>query len=104
MSPEAAGWVAVARLADLGERGRMLVAVGGTEIALLRVGDRVYAIQSRCPHRSGPLIRGYVEAGPAIRCPMHGWRYDLTTGESDRPARATVYPVRVDGDQISVLV
>ena len=104
MSPEAAGWVAVARLGDLGDRGRTLVAVGGTEIALFRVDEQVYAIQSRCPHRSGPLIRGFVEAGPAIRCPMHGWRYDLTTGESDRPARATVFPVRVDGDRISVLV
>jgi nitrite reductase/ring-hydroxylating ferredoxin subunit len=39
-----------------------------------------------------------------VRCPMHGWRYDLATGESDRPARAVVYPVRVDGDRISVLV
>jgi nitrite reductase (NADH) small subunit len=103
MSPEATGWVAVARLADLGERGRTLVRVGGTEIALFRVDEQVYAIQSRCPHRSGPLIRGFVETGPRIRCPMHGWCYDLTTGESDRPARATVFPVRVDGDRISVL-
>jgi nitrite reductase (NADH) small subunit len=104
MSPEAAGWVAVARLEDLGERDRALVRVGHTEIALFRTGGQVYAVENRCPHRGGPLIRGFVEAGPAIRCPMHGWRYDLATGESDRPARATVYPVRVDGDQISVLV
>ena len=104
MSPDTSGWVTVARLADLAERGRTLVQVGDAEIALFQVDERVYAVQSRCPHRGGPLIRGFVEAGPAIRCPMHGWRYDLATGESDRPARATVYPVRVDGDRISVLV
>jgi nitrite reductase (NADH) small subunit len=104
MSPDAAGWVAVARLADLGERGRALVRVGAAEIALFRVDERVYAIDNRCPHRAGPLIRGFVEPGPAVRCPMHGWRYDLGTGASDRPARATVYPVRVEGDEISVLL
>jgi nitrite reductase [NAD(P)H] small subunit len=104
MPPEATGWVAVARLADLGERGRAVVQVGEVEIALFRVDGRVYAIQSRCPHRDGPLIRGFVDPGPGIRCPMHGWRYDLTTGESDRPAKATVYPVRVDGEEIAVLL
>jgi len=104
MSPDAPGWVAVARLADLGDRGRTVVTVRGAEIALFQVDGRVYAIQSRCPHRNGPLIRGFVEAGPGIRCPMHGWRYDLATGESDRPARATVYPVRVEGEEISVLL
>jgi nitrite reductase (NADH) small subunit len=104
MSPEGPGWVAVARLADLAERGRTLVQVRDVEIALFRVDERVYAIQSRCPHRSGPLIRGFVDPGPGIRCPMHGWRYDLATGESDRPAKATVYPVRVEGEEISVLL
>ncbi len=102
MSPDAEGWVPVARLAELDDRGRALVRLGDTEIALFRVDDHVYAVHNRCPHRAGPLIRGYLEAGPAIRCPMHGWRYDLRTGESDRPARATVYPVRVVGDEISI--
>ena len=103
MPPEPAGWVTVARLADLTERGRTLVRAADAEIALFQVDSRVFAIQNRCPHRGGPLIRGFVE-GMAVRCPMHGWCYDLATGESDRPARATVYPVRVDGDRIAVLV
>jgi nitrite reductase/ring-hydroxylating ferredoxin subunit len=64
----------------------------------------VYAIRNRCPHRGGPLVRGFVETGPAVRCPMHGWRYDLVTGESDRPARATVYRVRVENDEVSILL
>lgn len=104
MSPDAPGWVAVARLADLGERGRKVVQVGEVEIALFRVDERVFAIQNRCPHRSGPLIRGFLEPGPGIRCPMHGWRYDLATGACDRPAKATVYPVRVEGEEIAVLL
>jgi nitrite reductase (NADH) small subunit len=101
MSPDD-GWVVVARLGDFDPRGRTLVRLGDREIALFRVAERVYAVNNRCPHRDGPLIRGFLEDGPAIRCPMHGWRYDLATGESDRPARATVYPVRVEGDRVSV--
>ncbi len=104
MPPDAGSWVAVARLADLGERGRTVVQVGEVEIALFRVAERVYAIQNRCPHRNGPLIRGFLDDGPGIRCPMHGWRYDLATGDCDRPAKATVYPVRVDGEEIAILL
>jgi nitrite reductase (NADH) small subunit len=103
MSPEAdAGWVVVARLEELDARGRAVVKVGTTEVALVTADGRLFAIQGRCPHRGGPLVRGYVEAGPAIRCPMHGWRFDLETGASDRPARATVYPVRVENGQIAI--
>lgn len=104
MSPDPAGWVAIARLGDFDAQGRAMVKVGDTEVALFRVDGQVYAIQNRCPHRGGPLVRGFLVAGPAIRCPMHAWRYDLATGVSNRPARATVYPVRVDGDQVSILL
>jgi nitrite reductase (NADH) small subunit len=104
MPPESRGWVPVARLEQLDARGRTVVRAEGVEIALLTVDGRIFAIQSRCPHREGPLVRGLLEPGPAIRCPMHGWRFDLVTGESDRPGRATVYPVRVDDGQISVLL
>ena len=102
MSPDADGWVTIARLQDLDARGRALVKVAGREIALFRVDGRVYAIQGRCPHRQGPLVRGFVEPGPSVRCPMHGWCFQLETGASDRPAHATVYPVRVEGDEIAV--
>jgi nitrite reductase/ring-hydroxylating ferredoxin subunit len=45
------------------------------------------------------LSRGTVEAaaegtGCFVRCPMHGWRFDLATGDSNgRPANATVYTI-----------
>jgi nitrite reductase (NADH) small subunit len=104
MSPETGSWVAVARLEEIDARGRRLVEVAGTQIALFHVDGRVYAVRNRCPHRGGPLVRGFVEEGPAVRCPMHGWRFDLVTGASDRPARATVYPARVEGDEVQVLL
>jgi nitrite reductase/ring-hydroxylating ferredoxin subunit len=92
------------RVADAGDvpiGGRMLVTAAGREIALFNVDGVVYAINNRCPHKSGPLIRGYID-GCGIKCPMHGWRYDLATGESERPATATVYPVIVEGDGVFI--
>ena len=79
----------------------MLVTVDGTEVALFNVDGVLYAINNRCPHRNGPLIRGYVD-GRSIKCPMHGWRYDLATGRSERPATATVYSVSNDSDGIFI--
>lgn len=79
---------------------RRLVTIDGTEIALFNINGTVFAIKNRCPHRSGPLIRGYVDGNSGIKCPMHGWRFDLRTGESKRPARATTYQTKIDGGRL----
>ena len=52
-------------------------------MALFNVEGRLYAIGNRCPHRSGPLVQGRVETVDgtlAVRCPIHGWLFDLATG------------------------
>jgi nitrite reductase (NADH) small subunit len=93
--------VRVAEAADVPSGSRKLVTTAGREIALFNVNGVIYAINNRCPHKSGPLIRGYV-SGRSITCPMHGWRYDLATGESERPATATVYPVTVEAGGVFI--
>jgi nitrite reductase/ring-hydroxylating ferredoxin subunit len=43
----------------------------------------------------------YAQEGQILRCPWHGWEYDITTGQSVFDARVKVvsYPVEiVDGD------
>jgi nitrite reductase/ring-hydroxylating ferredoxin subunit len=87
--------VRVAEAVDVPYGSRKLVTAAGREIALFNVDGVIYAIDNRCPHKSGPLIRGYID-GRGIKCPMHGWRYDLATGHSERPATATVYAVTVE--------
>jgi nitrite reductase/ring-hydroxylating ferredoxin subunit len=87
--------VRVADAVDVPSGSRKLVTTAGREIALFNVDGVIYAINNRCPHKSGPLIRGYID-GRGIKCPMHGWRYDLATGQSERPAAATVYAVTVE--------
>lgn len=60
------------------------VVIDGQRVAVFHVEGRRYAVGDRCPHRGGPLSRGTVEpvpgSGPAVRCPIHGWLFDLATG------------------------
>jgi nitrite reductase/ring-hydroxylating ferredoxin subunit len=93
--------VATLREVPPGERKR--VAVAGRDIVLFNVGGEVFALADRCPHQGGRLsegrLVGLVEAaepgryawsrpGEIIRCPWHGWEFDLRTGQSRcEPAR-----------------
>lgn len=93
-------WTEVCPLQELPPGGRKLVKINNTEIALFNLRGVIYAIKNRCPHRSGPLIRGFIDPTGGIKCPMHGWRFDLRDGSSERPARATVYPVKVENGAV----
>lgn len=54
--------------------------VGEVAITVFRQRDgQLFATQSQCPHRQGPLADGIVGAGTVI-CPFHGWKFDLATG------------------------
>jgi len=91
-------WFEACLLDALPPGARKLVRLNTLEIALFNLEGSIYAIKNRCPHRSGPLIRGFIDPTGGIKCPMHGWRFDLRDGSSERPAQATVYPVKiVDG-------
>ncbi len=60
--------------------GRTFV-VGGEGVAVFRSRTGgVYATQAECPHRKGPLAEGTL-GGAVLACPLHGFRFDLTTGE-----------------------
>jgi NAD(P)H-dependent nitrite reductase small subunit len=95
-------WTEVCQLEEIPPGRRKLVKINNTEIALFNLKGTIYAIKNRCPHRSGPLIRGFIDPAGGIKCPMHGWRFDLRDGSSERPARATVYPVKVDAGRLYI--
>jgi nitrite reductase/ring-hydroxylating ferredoxin subunit len=98
----------LAKASEIGAGERRLIKVNGIDVALFRVGDQFYALNNACPHRQGPLIRGtMVESengkGCSIRCPMHGWKFDLATGDSHgRPGNATVYALTQCGDELHI--
>lgn len=54
--------------------------LGERSVAAFNVGGRLFAIDDRCPHRGGELSAGAVIDGCVV-CPLHGWRFELATGE-----------------------
>ena len=52
----------------------------GEPICLVRIGELVFAYGDLCPHKGGPMSEGEIENG-ALRCPWHGWRFEILTGD-----------------------
>jgi nitrite reductase (NADH) small subunit len=94
-------FIPVAMLGDLDDRGRAVVTVDGTRVALVRVEGRLHALEDTCPHRGGPLSEGDL-AGHELHCPLHAWPFDVRTGGCSRQPgmRVRIYEVRVDGEHI----
>jgi nitrite reductase/ring-hydroxylating ferredoxin subunit len=77
---------------------RRTVEIGRRAIVIFNVDGTLYALRDRCPHQGaclsgGALVGGAVSASQPgeyefdasrkyIRCPWHGWEYELATGQS----------------------
>lgn len=76
---------------------RRIVDVDGLSIGVFNLDGDYYALANACPHQLAPLCRGRVTGtvtadrvgeynwereGQILRCPWHGWEFDITTGAS----------------------
>lgn len=96
-------WTLVGRVEDVPMLEGRTTSVDGHRIAIFRLpNDELAAIDAHCPHAAGPLADGIV-ADSCVTCPLHGRRFDLTTGEAlNGPESVSVHEVRVEGDEIWV--
>src|ERR1700733_3553850 len=103
----------VATVAEIPPGSRKLVTVRGRSIAVFNLDGEFFGLFNRCPHQGGPMCEGiltgliesdepgqyrYSRKGEIIRCPWHGWEFDVRTGQSYcEPERIQVrsYPVEV---------
>ena len=82
------------------------VFVGGHPVVLVRLGEEVFAVDGRCPHRGGPMGEAFLE-GCALRCPWHGFKYDVRSGQPVWPDGwdpVPTYAARVREGLVEVLV
>ena len=95
-------------LAELPEGTARRYDVAGHSIAVVRLGDDVYALGDRCSHADVSLSEGEVDEDErTLECWKHGSEFDLETGEAlTLPATRPVptYEARVEGDEIVVVI
>jgi nitrite reductase/ring-hydroxylating ferredoxin subunit len=99
---------------------RKIVSVKGRSIGVFNVGGRFYALRNTCPHQGAPLCLGSLNgttmpAKPGeyiwsredeiLRCPWHGWEFDITTGcsiHNPRKMLVRTYEVSIERDESTV--
>jgi nitrite reductase/ring-hydroxylating ferredoxin subunit len=93
----------VASLAAVRAAGCLPVQAEGHNLALFAHGERVWAVDNRCPHMGFPLSQGTVKEG-ILTCHWHHARFDLATGGAfDQFADdVRAFPVEVRGDEVWV--
>jgi 3-phenylpropionate/trans-cinnamate dioxygenase ferredoxin subunit len=87
----------VGPLSELPPGTRRRVEIDGRAIAIFNVDGELYALRDVCPHQGAPLSAGVVcgelkaerpgeyrfeSTRRHVKCPWHGWEYDLATGQS----------------------
>ena len=91
----------VARVDDLHEQSGTLVTVDGEDIVLFKRGGGVYAINNVCAHQHFSMLHQGSVCDFEVTCPMHGWIYDMRTGDSTTgQGKVAAYAVKVVGREV----
>lgn len=105
---------------DIPPGGRKIVRVNGREIGVFNVEGTFYALRNICPHQGAPLCLGtvggaaspsepgeyiWVRKGEVLRCPWHGWEFDLCTGKTlfDERIRVKTFRIEVEEDRLILI-
>lgn len=87
----------VATVDEIPPGERKIVDIARRSVGVFNVNGTFYAVRNSCPHAGGPLCQGvtsglvsstrpgeysYGRKGEILRCPWHGWEFDVTTGQS----------------------
>jgi nitrite reductase/ring-hydroxylating ferredoxin subunit len=107
----------IGRVSELPPGERRIVEVAGRSIGVFNVHGKYYALRNRCPHQGAPLCLGAIKGmalpskpgeyvwgreGEILRCPWHGWEFDILTGRSifnPHRVRVRTYEVSVEPDE-----
>jgi 3-phenylpropionate/trans-cinnamate dioxygenase ferredoxin subunit len=110
----------VAPATEVPPGARRCLEAGGRAIVVFNVDGCFYGLRDACPHRGARLSGGTIVGGAVsarepgeyeydsarrfLKCPWHGWEFDLATGKSwVDPLRSRVRTYEVDvepGEQI----
>jgi nitrite reductase (NADH) small subunit len=99
-----------------------LAEVAGHDLVVVHSPSGIHVLRNRCPHQGAPICGGmltgtYLPSDPGvllygmdneiIRCPWHGWEFDVRNGEAlfgISSKRLVLYPTEVRGGDLWVYV
>ena len=88
LAADAVGYTRLAHKDEIPADRGLRIKHDGKYIALFNVKDEIFAINALCPHAGAFLDMGYMDDYSVI-CPLHGWDFDVRTGESPTYGIAT---------------
>lgn len=84
----------ICALEDLVDGAAAKFEVGSNTVAVVRIGDRVYAIGNRCSHADVSLSEGEVDCDTKeLECVRHGSAFSLETGKPNTLPATQPVPV-----------
>lgn len=103
--------------AELPPGKRKITELNGVSVGVFNVDGDYYALKNDCPHQRAPLCMGKVtgttaanrsgkvdwtDDGHILRCPWHGWEFDIETGQSvfnPHKVRARTFETTVESSE-----
>ena len=96
---------------------RRIVEIDGRSIGVFNIRGEFFALRSSCPHQGAPLCLGLIKGmnmstrpyeifygrdDEIIKCPWHGWEFEIATGRSvfnPHKVRVQTYEVTVEPEE-----
>ncbi len=102
---EKGSWQKIAFANDIRHGKPLVRVVQNEEIAFFRIGDEIHAITNVCPHQHAPVLAEGKLEGTHIECPMHGWKYDVTTGDSVEASGSLLrFETKIIGNDVFIFI
>lgn len=111
----------VGKKADIQKMKMKIFKIEGIEFGLYNVRGNWYAWSNFCPHQGASICKGpvcgtrlpslvyeykYGMEDQILRCPWHGWEFDLTNGQLlvDSTTKLRGYPVEIEDEDLFVIL
>jgi len=81
------------------------ITVEGKNLFVTLNNGQLYCAENRCPHEDIALTLGCLK-GNRVKCSLHGYSFDLTTGDSSEEDvdNMLTYPVKQENNEIYIEV
>ena len=107
MEQKTTNWVKIAEsAADFSWQPNQMciIRAGDKTITIAKHNDQLYAFAHKCPHASGIMADGTIDALGNIVCPLHRYRFSMQNGRnsSGEGYYLKTYPVKTDDSGVYI--